>query len=272
MKSLRSIIRIFNVILLSGLSLQSCTKKDNSTGDVKAELNSETAMQGENLKNRKLDPELEKKKHVREVIQLIASIETETLRLISESIRYNQFQVLAFALDQDLKIKRSNPGFFCHQFKISWGKDAIDVDAICENPRQKLAEIRMSKDRIDVTFTSSKWAAVIGDFQAMTRPDRFCSGELQFKDESVRLKTLDCKNTVYRMNESSSDELRLDEYSYSSATGQTVTLSGGVFRDLAKRREIKLHVPVEGVIQIVEKELKVRDDFEHLLKKQEGKR
>lgn len=272
MKSVRSIIRIFNVILLSLVGLQACTKNDNSIENVKAELNSEAVDSLQNKKNRVSDPEAERKKQIHEVIQLIASIETETLRLISENIRYNQFQVLAFALDQDLKIKRSNPGFFCHQFKVNWGKDIVDIDAICQYPPQKLVEVKMFKDRIDITFTTSKWAPIIGDFQAMTRPDRFCSGDLIFKDATARLKNLNCKNTVYRMNDSSSEELRLDEYSYSSVAGQSVTLSGGIYRDLAKRREIKLHVPVEGVIQIVEKELKVRDDFEYLLKKQEGKR
>jgi len=266
-KSVRAKICFFNVILLTTLGGLSCTKKEVSVVHPSKVDQSQSSGLTPTQKSPP-DPEKLRKKQIQDVMSLVASIETETLRLISPSIRSSQFQVLSFAIDQDLNFKKPNPGFSCHQFKVVWGSSSTQVYATCENPHQYLAEIKMHGNKIEILFISANWAPVIGDFQALTRPDRTCTGMMEAQmDAAVRLGHLTCQNTVYRLGDNAAEELRLDEFNYTSKSGQQVSLNGGIYRDLTKRREVKLFVPVEGAIQVFEKELKVRDDFEHLLKK-----
>ncbi len=207
-----------------------------------------------------------------EVFQTLASVEGQTLKILDARIRFTQFQVIGFAFEVENQVKRPNPGFFCHRFKVQESKNSISIDSVCENPARNLFQVSLQGDQIRMTFFNRQWGPIIGDFSALTRPDRGCTGTLKNDGQVFRLVELSCANTVYQVPGPGSEEIRLDTFRYAnvsgtSVKGQTVELVGGLYRDLARRKDIKLTVPVVGDIQIEERELKVKDEFEHLIKK-----
>ena len=198
-----------------------------------------------------------------DLIRFIASIEKESLKVAQSSIGSTQWDVISFAFDKYVGIKKANAGFFCHQFEIlNSSKDHFEIFVTCEKPSKKLADLRFS-DHSEVIFYSKNWAPIIGEFPSLTAPDRSCL--FSFKDTTIL--SLTCKNSIYAVPPEMVEELRLEKFEYDRAALDQVTIEGGIFRDLVKRRELKMKIPMTGAIEIVEKELKVRDDFEHLLKK-----
>ena len=200
-----------------------------------------------------------------EKIRFLASIEKESLKVLNSNIAFTQIEVISFAFDRFVGIKKPNIGLFCHQFNIKQvSKQVFEIFAICEKPVKKLAEIKLATySNSEMTFFTRQWAPIVGEFPALTAPDRICS----FSVKENAIASISCKNTIYALPPEFVEELRLEQFEYQKSKDNQVSIDGGIFRDLVKRREIKMNVPMAGAIEIVERELKVRDDFEHLLKK-----
>lgn len=198
-----------------------------------------------------------------DLIRFLASIEKETLKVVQPSLTTTQWEVISYAFDKFVGIKKAHAGFFCHQFDVvNSSKDFFEIFATCEKPVKKLADIRFAETS-DVIFYSKNWAPVIGEFPSLTAPDRNC----HFVHKETVIASFVCKNTIYALPPEMVEEMRLERFEYDRSAHDQVSIEGGVFKDLVKRRDLKVKVPLSGAIEIVEKELKVRDDFEHLLKK-----
>lgn len=202
-------------------------------------------------------------KTLADLIRFLASIEKETLKVAQPSIGTTQWDVISFAFDKFVGIKRANPGFFCHQYEIkSPSHGFFEVYAICEKPFKKLMTLKYSADS-EAVFYSRNWAPVIGELPSLTASDRSC----HFSSKETSIASFTCKNTIYALPPDNLEELRLEKFEFDRTGVEQVVLEGGIFKDLVKRRDLKMRVPMSGAIDIIEKELKVRDDFEHLLKK-----
>lgn len=209
--------------------------------------------------------ELDDLKKWAEKIRFLASIEKESLKVLNSNIAFTQLEVISFAFDRFVGIKKPNIGLFCHQFEVKQiSKMNFEVFATCEKPVKKLAEIRLTTaSNSELTFFTRQWAPIVGEFPALTAPDRNCS----FSVIDNAIASIICKNTIYALPPEFVEELRLEQFEYQKSKDNQLSIEGGIYKDLVKRREIKMNVPISGAIEIVERELKVRDDFEHLLKK-----
>ena len=213
--------------------------------------------------------DLDELKKWSEKIRFLASIEKESLKVLNSNISFTQLEVISFAFDRYVGIKKPNIGLFCHQFEIKQiSKMDFEIFVTCEKPVKKMAEVKLTSlvnggANSEIHFFTREWAPIIGEFPALTAPDRNCY--FSVKDNAIA--SISCKNTVYALPPEFLEELRLEQFEYQKSKDNQLSIDGGVFRDLVKRREIKMNVPMAGAIEIVERELKVRDDFEHLLKK-----
>lgn len=219
---------------------------------------------GQTVENEKLEKDkIQDLKKKADLIRFLASIERESLKVAQPSLTATQWEIISFAFDKYVGIKKAYGGFFCHQFEIRTPMTQhFEIYAICEKPARKLADIRFSENA-EVIFFSKNWAPVIGEFPSLTAPDRSCF----FAYKDMTIEKFNCKNTIYALPPENVEELRLEKFDYDRTANEQVNIEGGIFKDLVKRRDIKMKVPMSGAIEIVEKELKVRDDFEHLLKK-----
>jgi hypothetical protein len=268
--------RKFNLVLnLSGLLIcigvsflaVSCVKKSEKDPSIKSEILDLPKV--ENVKAMDAQKKnIDELKKWAEKIRFLASIEKESLNVLNSNVAFTQIEVVSFAIDRFVGIKKPNIGIFCHQFEIKQTQTlSLEVYATCEKPIKKLAEIKITThqgtENGEIIFFTRSWAPIIGEFPALTAPDRSCF----FSVKNNSIFSISCKNTVYALPPEFIEELRIDQFEYQKSKENQLSIDGGIFRDLVKRREIKMNVPLAGAIEIVERELKVRDDFEHLLKK-----
>lgn len=259
------------VLVFLFLSILNCEKRNSDlssgftiNGIVKSNTQNPESVTSPKDAQEKIEKErLQDLKKKADLIRFLASIEKESLKVVQPSLGSTQWEIISFAFDKFVGIKKSNGGFFCHQFEvIQSSKNQFEIFAICEKPRKKLADIHFGENS-EIVFYSKNWGPVIGDFPSLTAPDRNC----QFTFKEAIIASFNCKNTIYALPPENSEELRLEKFEYDRSSNDQVNIEGGVFKDLVKRRDLKMKVPTSGAIEIVEKELKVRDDFEHLLKK-----
>ena len=262
------------VVVLLSLSVFNCEKKKPDVGS-KETLNSIVKSNDQSASTPASDEDnkvtkdkfnkdqLQELKKKADLIRFLASIEKESLKVAQPSLGSTQWEIISFAFDKYVGIKKSNSGFFCHQFDVIRStNEQFEIYATCEKPYKKLASLRFGENS-EIIFYSKNWAPVIGEFPSLTAPDRSC--QFTFKDTSIA--SFNCKNTIYALPPENIEELRVEKFEYDRSSSDQVSIEGGVFKDLVKRRDLKMKVPTSGAIEIVEKELKVRDDFEHLLKK-----
>jgi hypothetical protein len=263
------------VLILVFLSILNCEKKKAVDGSVKtvvdiaknnsqAEHSVATDQNGQDTSKDKAEKERSQDlKKKADLIRFLASIEKESLKVVLPSLGSTQWEMISFAFDKFVGIKKSNGGYFCHQFEVIIStQDQFEIFAICEKPRKKLADLYFGENS-QIIFYSKNWAPVIGEFPALTAPDRSC----QFAYKETTIASFNCKNTIYALPPENVEELRLEKFEYDRTASDQVSIVGGIFKDLVKRRDLQMKIPASGAIEIVERELKVRDDFEHLLKK-----
>lgn len=252
----RQSIALFVFILVSVSYLVSCTKPSN-TQIVPNQTNSAQA----DLKPTPTDTVTESLKKIATHFRFAASLEREILKTIRPGLTLpmTQFEVLSTVLDQRVGIKKNFARVDCKLFKIEPQNTLYLFFKQCQNPQVRVADIETkTKNQITVHFYTSEWASVVGQSVALTAVDRVCV--LTIEDD--KLKRLSCENTNMTLDQSMDvQELRLKEFVFDQKAEFQVQVSGGFYKNLVEHRKLNMKIPFDGKIKIIEKELKVRDDF-----------
>lgn len=205
-------------------------------------------------------------KEVKESLFFAASLERESLRLISRNLSMEPttlFSVLSYAFEIASGTKRSSPrAVDCGRYQIEKTSDGtLNVFKTCQKPFALIATVRprMNETELDVTFKIKEWASVVGMSVTLTNPDVTCLLRIQDK----KLAEMNCENWSYFLSASdaSATEIRLKTMSFRRNQELQLKLSGGFYRDLVERKKIDITVPLQGKIKLIEKELEVKDDF-----------
>ncbi len=213
-------------------------------------------------------------KEIKESLHFAASLERESLRLISKNAGLETttlFSVLSYAFEVTSGTKKSPPrNIDCGRFLIEKLEDKkLKVSKICQKPYTVVALIQSRSDdtEIEITFKIKEWASVVGLSVTLTNSDTVCL--LQLKDK--KLNSMVCDGWAYFLSASdaSATEVRLKTMSFYRDRQPQLKLSGGFFHDLIERKKIDITVPIEGKIKLFEKEIEVKDDFADKVKTSE---
>lgn len=227
--------------------------------------------------NEKIKTEKEKSlfsKELKESLHFAASLERESLRLISRNNSLEAtslFSVLSYAFEVASGTKKNPPrNMDCGRFQIEKGDlDQLKILKVCEKPYAVVALVqsRMQDAEIEVTFKIKEWASVVGLSVTLTNPDIVC--QLRMKEK--KLSSMVCEHWAYFLSSSdaSATEVHLKTFSFYRDQALQLKLSGGFFHDLIERKKIDITVPLEGKIKLIEKEIEVKDDFADKIKTSE---
>ena len=251
----------FFVFTLISLSYHlGCTKQSETQ---KAAHSESSAIQTD-LKQPITDPVTESLKKIATHFRFAASLEREILKTIRPdfNLPMTQFEILSTVLDQRVGIKKNFARVDCKLFKIEPQNSLYLFFKQCQNPPVRVADVETKiKNQITVHFYTSEWSSVVGQSVVLTAADRVCV--LTIEDD--KLKRLSCENTNMALDQALDvQELRLKEFVFDQKAEFQVQVSGGFYKNLVEHRKLSLKIPFDGKIKIIEKELKVRDDFAEL--------
>ena len=245
----------------------SCTKKElpaKNSEEVEAAMPVTTVSAP--LASQTLSEEIAQAKLLGGNIKFIGSLEKEVLKLLllENSPEVNQFEVLSYGFDKFNGAKTGFlAGFGCQKIAVRAGTKKFEVFSECTKPAKKLAEISedlTNKNKITVIFLTSNWKVILGN-AAGINPDRVC--QILIKDNKVQ--TFECQDTVFSPRMSGIDinlyELKIKKYSFNRNQADELVIEGGQYKDMLENKKIKMTVPMTGKISIIEKEIKVKDDF-----------
>lgn len=205
--------------------------------------------------------ELEILKSQAQILRFAASIEREILKTIRSDINISmtQFEVISVIYDQKIGTKKNFSNIDCKLYKTVAQGQHTEIVKQCQKPESKVANLDFSqRNQITITFDTSEWSGIVGATVAMTAPKRQCV----LNYENKKLIRFSCENTVLQLAEQNDiEELRLAEFIFDQNAKDQVHVVGGFFKNLIEHRKLKLNIPFDGKIKIIEKELKVRDDF-----------
>ncbi len=220
-------------------------------------------------------------KELREGLHFAASLERESLRLISKNNSFEGttlFSTLSYAFEIASGIKRSAPrNVDCSRFQITPGAAGIlKIFKVCQKPMTLIATVTEKKPgssnetELEVLFHIKEWASVVGMSVTLTNSDIAC--RIQIKEK--KLQQLTCDNWAYLLSSSdaSATEVHLKMFSFRRDESLQLKLQGGFYRDLIERKKIEVKVPLQGKIELIEKEIDVKDDFAEKPQPPEDKR
>lgn len=199
-------------------------------------------------------------------LKFIASLEKEVLKLLLENSApdVNQFEVLAYGFDKYNGAKTGFlPGFGCQKIAVRSGIKKFEIYSECTKPAKKLAELSedlTNKNKLTVVFNTPNWKVILGN-AAGINPERVC----QFLIKDNKVQSFDCKDTVFSPRITGLDinllELKIKRYEFNRNQANELVIEGGQFKDMIETKKINMTVPMSGKISIIEKEIKVKDDF-----------
>lgn len=219
-------------------------------------------------------PALEPKKSIfsktlRESIYFSNSLEREALKLILKDNSFQKntlFSVLSYVVETNSGAKKTTPyGLDCGQFLVKPEGKYIRVIKTCVKPHSEIATIRTVDDEnlYEVEFLIKEWASVVGLSVTLTGDNLRCS--LRVKDK--KLSVLKCDNWSYQTagDQFSSTVVKAREFVFNREAKKQFVIRGGFFKELVENKKIDIMVPLEGKIKIIEKELRVIDEFANKL-------
>lgn len=203
-------------------------------------------------------------------LKFLGSLEKEVLKLLLEAQapEINQFEVLTYGFDKLTGVKTGFlPAFGCQKVAVKPSAKKFEIFSECIRPAKKLAElIEGPKNHYSILFLTANWKVILGNAAGLN-PDRVC--DFVLKDNKVQ--SLDCKNTVFSPKSQASDinyyELKIKKYIFNRNQTDELVVEGGQYKDLIETKKISMTVPMSGKISIIEKELKVKDDFAEMQNK-----
>lgn len=267
---------IFLTICITLGLLLSCTKKElpASSADLKKSEDVVVPISSVStpMTSQTLQDDLDLAKTLAGQIRFIASLEKEVLKLILENSApdVNQFEVLGYGFDKFNGAKTGFlAGFGCQKIAVRAGVKKFEIFSDCTKPSKKLAEINqdvINKNKFTAIFLTANWKVILGN-AAGINPDRVC----EFTLENKKVQTLDCQDTVFSPRFTTLDinlyELKIKKYTFNRNQAQELVIEGGHFKDLIETKKINLTVPMTGKISVIEKEIKIKDDFTDLQNK-----
>lgn len=262
---MRSLIFSVFIIIISG-----CTPKtsDNPT-DIKT--NDEVVQQ---TKTKVQVKPLEFSKPLREAIYFSSSLEREALKLIYKNNslqKLSLFSVLSYIVEINTGAKKSVPyGLDCGKFEVQRDVNTIKIFKSCVKPAVELVKIKILNEELlyEIEFRIREWASVVGLPVSLTGEDVVC--QMKLKDK--KLSRLSCDHWSYLFNESptSSTVIKTKEFVFERDAAKQFVIKGGFFKELIENKKIDIVVPLEGKIKIIEKEIKVIDEFAQKIKEIES--
>ena len=199
-------------------------------------------------------------KNITTVIRFSASIEREIFKIIRPSLspQMTQFEVISTVLDQSLGIKKNFGTVDCKLYRIKRNLTKIEIYKQCQKPEVLITHIDLGKDQMTLHYYTKEWSAAVGVSVALTAQDRIC----QIKFTKQKLNRMSCERTELLVDQSADiEELRLSEFIFDQSATDQVHVVGGFYKNLTEHRKLKINIPFDGKIKIIEKELNVRDDF-----------
>ncbi len=246
-------IRIAIILSFSLSLLVSCPKKNEQAADIKF-------VQPE-IKKQNAESFVEVQfKQLSTIIRFSASVEREIFKTIRTNLSptMTQFEVLSAILDQNLGIKKNFGSVDCKLYKIKRSLKKIDFYKQCLSPESLIATIDFNQNKATIHFYTKEWAYAVGASVALAGKDRIC--DIQFSQS--KLNKLSCEQTQLMLAQTTDiEELRLSEFIFDQSATDQVHVTGGFYKNLTEHRKLKLNIPFDGKIKIIEKELKVQDDF-----------
>lgn len=208
-------------------------------------------------------------KTLRESIYFSNSLEREALKLILKDNSFQKntlFSVLSYVVETNSGAKKTTPfGLDCGQFIVKPEGKYIRVIKACVKPFSEIATIRIVEDEslYEVEFLIKEWASVVGLSVTLTGNNLRCSIRVKEK----KLFGLNCDNWSYQASadQFSSTVVKAREFIFRRDAKKQFVIRGGFFKELVENKKIDIMVPLEGKIKIIEKELRVIDEFANKL-------
>lgn len=257
-------------VLFPLIFVAACHKKANSPAiqENSAEIHSDTKKISSNVQESVGSAQYRPQKPskiIREAVYFSASLEREALKLLVKDNSFQKntlFSVLSYILETQAGVKKSTPlGLDCGKFELQFLKDQIYVQKACQRPFREVVRIStLSPDKdFEFLFKSSEWGRVLGLSAALTGSDIKC--RVGIVDQKLSL--LNCDNWFFQVSEDqmSSTVIKTTEFLFQRKAEKQFVIKGGYFKELIQNRKIDIVVPLEGKIKIIEKELKVIDEF-----------
>jgi hypothetical protein len=257
----------FLIFALIVLNLSACRKKvetDKELQKVPIQNNSVVSAKIKNTKN--TEAKGVPPRALRAAIYFASSLERESLRLIlknEELQKTTLFGVLSYSLESKAGVRKNIPrDLDCAKIESVQKENAWVISKTCRLPFQEMAFINELKEKkhYEVIFNIEHWSSVLGMSAAITGSKISCS--IYITDDE-KLDRLSCQNWAYQVSEDklSSTVVRADQFEFNREAQQQFVFKGGFYQELVKNKNIDLSVPMQGKIKILEKELKVIDDF-----------
>lgn len=118
----------------------------------------------------------------------------------------------------------------------------------------------VNRNKLTVVFFTPNWKVILGN-AAGINPERVC----QFSIKDNKVQSFNCKDTVFSPRITGLDinlyELKIKKYEFNRNQADELVIEGGQYKDLIETKKINMTVPMSGKISIIEKEIKVKDDF-----------
>lgn len=257
---------IFITTCITLTMLCSCTKKELPATPNEDAVPSTVTTISAPIASQTLSDELAFAKVLAGNLKFIASLEKEVLKLLLENSapEVNQFEVLAYGFDKFNGAKTGFlPGFGCQKIAVRAAAKKFEIYSECTKPAKKLAELSedvTNKNKLTVIFLTSNWKIILGN-AAGINPDRVC----QFMLKGNKVQSFNCNETVFSPRMTGLDinlyELKIKKYTFNRNQTDELVIEGGQYKDLIEVKKINLTVPMSGKISIIEKEIKVKDDF-----------
>lgn len=209
----------------------------------------------------------------RESIFFAASLEKEALKLLLKNPTFDEltlFSVLSYAVESHFGIKKVIPqNLDCARFRFeidNINKNNVLIYNICQKPDSLIARIEKGLSSLKVIFFIKEWAQVVGLSVTLTGTDIICDMQISdnlTKTNEKKLTSLNCYNWARAIKSANLavEEMRLKVFSFNRMQANQFILQGVITQDLIERRKIEMQVPLEGKIQLIEKEIEVIDEY-----------
>jgi hypothetical protein len=205
-------------------------------------------------------------KILREAVYFSASLEREALKLLLKDNSFQRntlFSVLSYILETSAGVRKSTPlGLDCSKFELQFQKDQIFIQRACQQPLREAVRINiLSPDReFEILFKVNEWGRVLGQTAVLTGSDIKCRLSLV----EQKLTMLKCDNWFFQSSEDqlSSTVIKTDEFLFQRNADRQFVIRGGTYKELIPNKKIDIVVPLAGKIKVIEKEIKVIDEFE----------
>ena len=215
-------------------------------------------------------------KMLREAIYFANSLEREALKLLTKDSGFQRltlFSVLSYVVEISSGAKKSTPlGLDCGNYTVKKVGRDISILKSCSKPFAEMAHIQIINERDQeaeyaVDFTINEWSGVLGMAVTLTGSNVRCLLNVK----NARLSRMNCENWSYLISEShlSATVMKAKEFRFERDAQKQFVIKGGYFKELIENKKIDITVPLEGKIKIIEKEIRVIDEF--LDKKSEEK-